>query len=505
VHDVQNNRLKQSEAGSGKNAIRLLINDKLVSITDVEPSLNLLSYLRNYLRLNGSKEGCAEGDCGACTVVIGELVNGSLRLKAINSCIQWLSALDGKAVFTVEYLRQADNSLHPAQQAMVESHGSQCGFCTPGFVMSLWQIYNEHTTSGTTVTERQLRYGLSGNLCRCTGYKPIIEAGLNMFDLPTVEFDPTVTIQRLKNIQRPQSFVYECQQHLFQAPKTVEELTQLRESRPNATILAGCTDIGLWVNKQYKAIDDIIYIGQVAELGNITLHDSGLRIGAGVNLTDAYDAIESLYPQLQQMHERFASVPVRNAGTLGGNIVNGSPIGDSMPWLIALGASVVCANSCATRQLPLDTFYLDYMQNALSQDEVLLSIEIPLPVHNQLFRTYKVSKRFDSDISAVCAAFNITLKDNSINDAVVAFGGMAAIPKRAQRCETALIGNQWNQSTIDSAKHALQQDYTPLSDMRASASNRQQVAQNLLQRFFLDMQMTTSSKSLNTTVFENDS
>jgi len=184
VHDAQNNRLKQSEAGSGKNAIRLLINDKLVSITDVEPSLNLLSYLRNYLRLNGSKEGCAEGDCGACTVVIGELVNGSLRLKTINSCIQWLSALDGKAVFTVEYLRQADNSLHPVQQAMVESHGSQCGFCTPGFVMSLWQIYNEHTASGTTVTERQLRYGLSGNLCRCTGYKPIIEAGLNMFDLP---------------------------------------------------------------------------------------------------------------------------------------------------------------------------------------------------------------------------------------------------------------------------------------------------------------------------------
>lgn len=472
-----------------QNSIRFLLNNEPVVVSDVDTTHTLLTFLRYRMRLVGSKEGCAEGDCGACTVVVGKLVNGQLFLDTVNACIQILPTLDGKAVFTVEHLRNADGDLHPVQQAMVDCHGSQCGFCTPGFIMSLWQLYNTHQVKHTRADERELRRALSGNLCRCTGYRPILEAGLKMYDLPPVPFDYAGLTKELQGMQRDQSLTYQYQDNVFHAPQQLDELLQLRYEYPQATILAGCTDIGLWVNKQFRELGDIISVGHVDELKLIRKQETHFHIGAGVSLTDAFDSLIEIYPAATEMYERFASVPIRNAGTLGGNIANGSPIGDSMPWLIAVGARVVLRNTQCERTLLLEDYYLDYMKTVLMDDELLVAIEVPLPSAAQVFRTYKLAKRYDSDISAVCAGFSLLLNDDRICDAVIAFGGMAAIPKRAQACEQSLIGNVWNEETVRNAQNALANDYQPLSDMRASWKNRQQLAQNVLYRFFLETRL----------------
>lgn len=470
-----------------ENSIQILLNDKPVTVSDADITLTLLGFLRSRMQLVGTKEGCAEGDCGACTVVIGELLDDELVLKTINACIQLVPALDGKAIYTVEYLRQAGGgSLHPVQQAIVDCHGSQCGFCTPGFIMSLWQVYNDHIENESRADEATLRRSLTGNLCRCTGYRPILDAGHKMFDLPVVAFDRDALKDKLQKLQRGKSLTYEYQGATFHAPQQMTELMQLRNSLPDATVLAGCTDIGLWVNKQFRCLGDIIYIGKVDDLKSIQISDNSIRIGAGVSLTDAYEAVVRWYPVVKEMYERFASLPIRNAGTLGGNVANGSPIGDSMPWLIALGANVHLRDAQQDRMMLLQDYYEDYMRTALRGDELLVAIEFPKPQPGQQFRTYKLSKRYDSDISAVCGGFSIVLKNGYISDAVIAFGGMAAIPKRASACEQALVGNDWNEATIRTAQLALTTDLQPLSDMRASSENRQQSAQNLLYRFFLE-------------------
>ena len=466
--------------------IRFVLNGEEITVADVDPTQSVLAFLRERLRQTGTKEGCSEGDCGACTVVVGEIADDELVLKTVNACIQFVPTLDGKALYTVEGLRQLDDHLHPVQQAIVDCHGSQCGFCTPGFVMSLWNVYNEHQAQNTRPTETELRTALTGNLCRCTGYRPILLAGEKMFDLPAVTIDRTTLKQQLLTLRRQQSLVYRYRGASFYAPRTLPELTRLRTENPTATILAGCTDIGLWVNKQLRDIGDILYIGEVAELKTISQDREHIRIGAGVSLSDAYRVLVTHYPQAAEMWERFASVPIRNAGTLGGNIANGSPIGDSMPWLIAVGAHVVLRKAESARRVALEDLYLDYMQKDLHSDEIVEALEVPLPQRYQQFRTYKLSKRFDSDISAVCAAFAIDLQDNRIASARVAFGGMAATPKRALRCEQVLTGKPWTEATAHAAQQALAEDYQPLSDMRASAVNRLQSAQNLLFRFYLE-------------------
>jgi xanthine dehydrogenase small subunit len=467
--------------------IRFYYRGQVHSVTGAAPTRTVLQHLREDLHCTGTKEGCAEGDCGACTVVVGELQDGgNVKMRTVNACIQFLPALDGKALFTVEDLKDASGDLHPVQQALVDCHGSQCGFCTPGFVMSLWSLYLEHQSPASTPTRKQIDDALSGNLCRCTGYKPIIQAAQRMGDLPSVAFDRRTIATALKSLQRKRQFIYSQGGQTFYAPRSLAELIKLRVAHPEATLLAGSTDIGLWVTKQMRNLGDIIYLGQVAELTTQRSADGILEIGAGINLNDAYAAICAHYPELDEMWQRFASLPIRNAGTLGGNVANGSPIGDSMPWMIALGSQVVLHGPGGRRILALEDFYLAYQKKDMAADEVVEAVRIPLPVKGRAFRTYKLAKRFDQDISAVCAAFTVTLAGATITDARIAFGGMAATPKRATAAEAALRGKTWNEAAMQAGMAALAQDYAPLSDMRATSTYRMKAAQNLLQRFWLE-------------------
>ncbi|MBC7500089.1 MAG: xanthine dehydrogenase small subunit [Herminiimonas sp.] len=456
-------------------------------VAGVPATRTVLQHLREDLHCTGTKEGCAEGDCGACTVVIGDLQDGKVAFKTVNACIQLLPTLDGKALFTVEDLKQANGSLHPVQQAMVECHGSQCGFCTPGFVMSLWSLYLKNEGKTTAPQRKEIDDTLSGNLCRCTGYKPIIAAATRMGELPAVTMDRTTLLAPLQDMQRSDIFAYTHEGQTFHAPRTVAQLIEIRSANPAACILAGSTDVGLWVTKQFRDLGDIIYIGQVAELKAVTAEDGMLEIGAGVTLEDAYAAVCRHYPtELADMWQRFASLPIRNAGTLGGNVANGSPIGDSMPWLIALGAEVVLHGAGGRRILPIESFYLDYQKKDLRPDEFVETVRVPLPRKDTHFRTYKLAKRFDQDISAVCAAFCITLDGDIVRHARIAFGGMAATPRRATRAEASLVDQPWNEAVMRQAMTLMATDYAPLSDMRASATYRMKTAQNLLHRFWLE-------------------
>ena len=484
--------------------IRFLLNGSMVTVNDISPTTSILNYLRYDLGLVGSKEGCAEGDCGACTIVVAELgEHGNLIARAINACIQFVPGLNGKAIYTVEYLRQQSGELHPVQQAMVDCHGSQCGFCTPGFIMSLWKVYLDHSQAKTTPSDLQLRTALSGNLCRCTGYKPILEAGKKMFDLPGVDFDEQPVVDALTKLNDHAQFDYEYEGQHFYSPKTLAHLTELREKSLSATLVAGCTDVGLWVNKQFKDLGDIIYTGNVAELKKITIDNDELYIGAAVSLTDAFAAIAEFFPQIEEQWKRFASVPIRNAGTLGGNVANGSPIGDSMPWLITLSAKVKLSSVTASRILPLEDLYTGYMQKSMQEDEIVEAVIVPTSQPGLTFRTYKLSKRYDSDISAVCAAFAIKLNDKTINDVRIAYGGMAAVPMRASNTEKSMNGKIWNEDTVAIAMEKIGDDFSPLSDMRASADNRQQSATNLLYRFFLETRPDNPLSSDELSVFES--
>ncbi|CAD5372449.1 Xanthine dehydrogenase, iron-sulfur cluster and FAD-binding subunit A [Rubrivivax sp. A210] len=467
-------------------AIRFFHRGAVVEVTGAPATRTVLQWLREDARCSGSKEGCAEGDCGACTVVVGELDGrGGVALAPVNACIRFLPTLDGKALFTVEDVAAPDGSLHPVQQALVDAHGSQCGFCTPGFVMSLWACYERHQAGGTRPTRQQLADDLAGNLCRCTGYRPILDAGQAMFEASPRRVDLAPVAAALRQLAGHAPLGGAGDAATYHAPRTLDELAALRLARPAARLLAGGTDAALWVTKQMRELGEIIYLGDVAELRRIATDAGAIEIGAAATLEDAWAALAAEWPVLREVWLRFASPPVRHAGTMGGNVANGSPIGDAAPVLIALGARIVLRRGAVERSLALEDFYTGYMQNRLEAGEFVYALRVPR-AGAALLRVYKISKRFDSDISAVCAALSLTVVEGRITAARLAWGGLAATVKRAAAAEAVLVGRPWDEAALLAAQAALAQDFQPLSDMRASAGYRLQVAQNLLRRCWLE-------------------
>jgi xanthine dehydrogenase small subunit len=490
--------------------IRFVHRGQPVSVDGVSPLRTVLDWLREDAHCTGTKEGCGEGDCGACTVIVAELAGrvaasdapgtaativGELSLRPVNACIRFLPTLDGKALLTIEDLAAlaAPAPLHPAQQAMVDCHGSQCGFCTPGFVMTLAHSHACHVAAGTVPTRQQLADALAGNLCRCTGYRPILDAGEQMFKLPAAPFDTATLAAQLRAFQVDEPLTYAAPtpaaggriDHYF-APRTLEAFAALREERPQARLLAGATDVGLWVNKQFRDLGDVLYIGEVDALKRIDMIDGELVIGAAAPLEDAWSALSMHWPALAEVWRRFAGPPVRHAGTLGGNIANGSPIGDGAPILMALDARLQLRRGRSTRTIALDAFYVDYMKNRLEPGEFVEHIAVPLPLPQQRLRAYKISKRYDCDISALCAGLRIDVAGGVVTGARFAYGGMAAVVRRAALAEAAVLGRPWDAATLQSAMAALDQDFAPLTDLRASADYRRQSARNLLKRLWLE-------------------
>jgi xanthine dehydrogenase small subunit len=485
-------------------SISFVLDGQVIEVDDVDPTRTVLQFLREDLRRKGTKEGCAEGDCGACTVVVAEVNRDGddLSLKAINSCIQFLPTIDGKELITVESLAATGPDLHPVQRAMVEHHGSQCGFCTPGFVMSLFALYK----SNANPSRQEIDDALAGNLCRCTGYRPIIAAARSMYEKADSESrsdwlqQPFGTRQKaeervakLNGLVRTTGLDIEYSGRRFYAPLDVESFADLYARNPDATILAGGTDIGLWVTKQHRELETIIYTGRVAELADLSVSATHIEVGAAVTLTEVMPVIIDQYPGLEELFRRFASPPIRNAGTLGGNIANGSPIGDTMPALMVIGASLLLRCGVATRELPLDEFYHDYQVNDLAPGEFLVGVRIPLADSAAIVRSQKWSKRFDQDISAVCTAYRLELDGDIVRSFRMACGGLAPVIKRAQQCEAELAGQRWTEDTVEQACAALASDFKPISDMRASADIRLHAVQNLLRRFFLESQGNVSS------------
>ena len=457
-----------------------------VTLHKVPPDRTLLEVLREDLHGTDTKEGCNEGDCGACTVVLGEAENGRLKYRAVNSCIRLAHSVQGQALWTAQDLIAADGSLHPVQQAMVQCHGSQCGFCTPGFVMSLFGMYQNHVLPGRPITRALAQQDLSGNLCRCTGYRPILDAAQTMADLPRVTVKEADLLQQLKQINQAGQGL-EANLTYF-LPDTLAELLRLRSSHPAAQLVAGCTDVGLWVNKGHRRLPKVLDLTRVAELRRVEHYPHHLAIGAAVSLAEAFAALVADRPQLQAFAQRFAGLPVRNSGTLGGNVANGSPIGDSMPLLIALGANVVLMSTRGHRELPLEQLYTGYRQNVMAPDEVLAWIKVPKAVPQEFSRVYKVSKRFDDDISALCLAVALRLEGGQIVRASIGVGGVAATPVRASQTEALLTGQPWTEATVQRAMQVLRREFSPISDLRASNAYRVQVLGNLLQRFWLESQ-----------------
>jgi len=481
-----------------RESIRFLRCGRLVELADFDPTMTLLDYLREVEGVSGTKEGCGEGDCGACTVAVGRLRKGELIYEPINACIQLLGMVDGAEVVTVEDLADDDGRLHPVQAAMVAHNGSQCGFCTPGFVMALFTLYQ---TTERPVTRGEVNDWIAGNLCRCTGYRPIIDAAIEACtgDRQDKFFrNAKDTKGLLAFLADDDDDVFvENDGRFFAAPASLDSLAALYESHPDATVVAGATDVGLWVTKQLRILAKIIHIGRVKGFGSIEDTGYELLIGGGATYAQAEPWLDAIDPDLGELIRRLGSKQVRASGTVAGNVANGSPIGDMPPALIALEASVELRKGKTARNLPVEQFFIDYGKQNREPGEFVAGLLVPKLNENQRFRCYKVSKRFDQDISAVMGAFRFTVDDDGrIAEARIAFGGMAATPRRASAAESALEGTQLNDSRAwANAFTALRDDFQPISDHRASARYRTETAHALLGKALIESAGTASNRT----------
>lgn len=467
-----------------------------MQLGDIVPTLTLLDYLRLIEHAVGTKEGCAEGDCGACTVVLRKPVDGRLVYQPVNACILLAGQVDGAEVITVEDL--ADGAaLHPVQQELVNQHGSQCGFCTPGFVMMLFALY--HRERDARLDRATVNDWIAGNLCRCTGYRPIVDAALSTCSGSAIDRftaqEPDVATA-LRALEDDEDLFVGSDARFFAAPSSIEGLSTLYAAHPDAVIVSGATDVGLWITKKLQALPKIIWLGRVRGLDAIEDGPQGVTFGATASHEAAMPHLAAVDPDLGELMRRFAGKQIRAVGTIGGNIANGSPIGDTPPALIALGATLTLQKRDTQRNLPLEDFFIAYGKQDRGAGEFIRSVHVPKLKANERFRCYKISKRFDQDISAAMGAFKFTLAGSRIETVRIAFGGMAATPKRAPRAETALAGaDLGDEASWQPALSALAQDFTPISDQRASAAYRGELARTLLRKALTEVSGTATAKT----------
>ncbi|MER8464445.1 xanthine dehydrogenase small subunit [Mesorhizobium sp. M1396] len=471
-----------------RNEIRFILNGRDVVLSSVAPEATLLDWLRLDRSLRGTKEGCAEGDCGACTVLVGKLSADGLVYESVNACIRFLGSLDDTHVVTVEHLHGSPGQLHPVQQAMVDFHGSQCGFCTPGFVMSLYGLWMKSPDPSNASIEKALQ----GNLCRCTGYEAIIRAAHAISSYGKVAKDPLAAERkaitaRLEAMHDGARVEIGAGKKRLIVPANVDDFATVLDKEPGATIVAGATDVGLWVTKHMSDISPAIFIGDLDGLCTIGEDNGLITIGAGVTYTEAFSTLAKRIPALGPLFDRIGGDQVRNMGTIGGNIANGSPIGDMPPPLIALGARLTLRKGNKRRTIPLETFFIAYGKQDRQPGEFVEAVHVPVPAKGTKFAVHKITKRRDEDITAALGAFFLTLaEDGTVADVRIAYGGMAATPKRAPAVEKALLGKPWTEQTVEAAMAEYAKDFTPLTDMRASAEYRTLAAKNLLLRFFVE-------------------
>ncbi len=464
------------------NKVQFIFENKLIELENPDPNQTILNFIRDKLKKTGTKEGCAEGGCGACTIVLGELENKKIKYKAINSCISFTPTLHGKQLIVVENLVSKNGTYHPVQEAMAKYHASQCGFCTPGFVMSIFAMSKNKKNNN----KDDIKDAISGNLCRCTGYRPIIDAAKNIKKKYSDEFykNSKKTINLLKKIHS-KSIIIENKDKKYFAPKTINDLRTIIQKNPDSDFLSGGTDLSLKVTKDRQEIKKIINLNNIKELNFIKIKNNEIIFGSATPLIEVEKFILKYYPDFNNILRRYGSVQIRNVGTIGGNIATASPIGDTLPLLLSLNAKIIIQTKKGNKQIFLNNFFIKYRKTKLKKGEFIKSIIIPI-YKNHNFKAYKISKRFDDDISSVCASFNLKIKDQRIQDVAIAYGGMAEIPKRAKNCENFLKNSEFSEDIFEKAKNLLKKDFNPISDMRASKKYRLEVAENLLVKFFIE-------------------